>query len=122
MAAMSLRRIGIPGTRTARWGEHLCAFFYNQTHLLDLVVPYIKAGLEDNEFCLWIIGEPTTEREALEALGRVLADPEEFVDKMQLSIISSHEWYLSSGTFNSQQSYDSWVSRARAAEANGFAL
>ena len=121
MTAMSLRRIGIPGTRTAMWGEHLCAFFYNNTHLLDLVVPYIKAGLEDNEFCLWITGEPTTEQEALKALGRVLPDPEEYLGKKQLAIIPSHEWYLSSGTFNSQKSYDNWASRARAAEANGFA-
>ena len=48
------RRVGIPGTGKAHWGEHLCAFFYSKSDLLNLVVPYIKAGLEDNEFCLWI--------------------------------------------------------------------
>ena len=118
MAAMSLRWIGIPGTRTARWGEHLCAFFYHNTHLLNLVVPYIKAGLEDHEFCLWITGEPTTEQEALEALGRVLPDPEEYLDNKQLAIIPSHEWYLSSGTFDSQKSYDNWASRESVLAAN----
>src|SRR5262245_55628506 len=48
------RHMGIPATSTALWGEHLCAFF--TTNLLDLVVPYMKAGLEHNESCLWITG------------------------------------------------------------------
>jgi len=51
------RRVGIPGTSKVHWGEHLCAFFYTRTDLLNLVVPYIKTGLEDNEFCLWIMEE-----------------------------------------------------------------
>ena len=48
------RRVGIGGKENVQWGEHLCAFFNTRIDLLNLVVPYIKAGLEDNEFCLWI--------------------------------------------------------------------
>lgn len=69
---MATRRIGIPGTTTTRWGEHLCAFFYTKADLLNLIVPYVKAGLEDNEFCLWITGGPVTKTEALEALKAAL--------------------------------------------------
>ena len=52
-----VRRVGIPGTSHAQSGEHLCAFFYTKTDLLNLVVPYIKAGLEDREF---VSGSPKT--------------------------------------------------------------
>ena len=71
MANSVARRVGIPGTSTVHWGEHLCAFFYTKTDLLNLVVPYIKAGLEDNEFCLWIT-EEGMEQQAIEALEQVL--------------------------------------------------
>jgi hypothetical protein len=77
------RRVGIPGTGKAHWGEHLCAFFYTKSDLLNLVVPYIKAGLEDNEFCLWIT-EENMEEEAMDALQRVLPDAPRYVSRKQL--------------------------------------
>ena len=54
------RRVGIPGT--VKWGEHLCAFFYSKTDLLKLVVPYIKAGLEDNSFVCGSLKKPWSEK------------------------------------------------------------
>ena len=96
-SSLNPRRIGIPGTRTAAWGEHLCAFFYTKAHLLELIVPYIQAGLEDNEFCLWITGEPLTEEEALQALKQVLPAAPSYVAQKQLAIISYRDWYFSSG-------------------------
>jgi hypothetical protein len=119
-SSLNPRRIGIPGTQTAMWGEHLCAFFYTKAHLLELIVPYIKAGLEDNEFCLWITGEPLTEEEAFDALKKVLPAAPIYAAQKQLAIISYRDWYFSSGVFNPQQSFDSWASRTQAAEANGF--
>jgi len=35
---------------------------------MDVLIPYFKAGLENNEFCLWVIPEPLDEEEAKEAL------------------------------------------------------
>jgi len=32
--------------------------------LLHLKAPFIKVGLEANEFCMWITGEPVTEKDA----------------------------------------------------------
>ena len=62
------RRIGIAGVDKVAWGEHVCVFFETKEDLLNLCVPFIKAGLEDNEFCMWITGEPVTEQPAFEAL------------------------------------------------------
>lgn len=116
----TLRRIGIPGTSTASWGEHLCAFFYTKAHLLDLLVPYIKTGLEDNEYCLWITGESVTKEEALHALEGIMPDAATYLASNQLAIISYREWYFSSGVFNPQKSFDNWAARAQCAKANGF--
>jgi MEDS: MEthanogen/methylotroph, DcmR Sensory domain len=77
------RRVGIEGKNNVQWGEHLCTFFNTRIDLLNLVVPYIKAGLEDNEFCLWITDENMAQQ-AMEALQQVLPDaPQHMGDAWQ---------------------------------------
>jgi hypothetical protein len=114
-----IRRVDIPGTSHVHWGEHLCAFFYTKTDLLNLVVPYIKAGLEDREFCLWIT-EDNMEQEAMAALRHVLPDVAQYVSRKQLEILPASQWYLTGGIFDAAKSYKNWAARGRAAEANGF--
>ena len=113
------RRVGLPGTKTVQWGEHMCAFCYTKADLLALVVPYMKAGLEDNEFCLWIT-EENMEQEALAALERVLPDAPQYVSRKQLEILPASKWYLTDGVFDAEKSFTNWADRGREAEANGF--
>jgi len=115
------RRSGIPGVGNIDWGEHLCAMYSGKQELLKLVVPYIQAGLLDNEFCMWITGEPVTERDAFEALEAVLPEAQEYLISKRLEILPYHQWYLSSGTFHGERVLENWISKARDAEANGFA-
>lgn len=115
------RRSGLPGVGNIGWGEHLCAFYSGKQELLKLVVPFIQAGLLDNEFCMWITGEPVTERDAMEALEAVLPEAPEYLMRKQLEIVPYHQWYLSSGAFNQEVVLENCVSKARYAEANGFA-
>jgi len=68
--ALLKRRIGIAGIDKLPWGEHLCVFFNTKEELLRLTVPFIQAGLEENEFCMWITGDPVSEKEAFEALQK----------------------------------------------------
>ena len=119
MADSITRRVGIPGTGTAHWGEHLCAFFYAKTDLLHLVVRYIKAGLEDNEFCLWIT-EENMEQEALEALERVLPDALQYVSRKQLEILPASKWYLTSCVFDAEKSLANWAARGPCGQSRGL--
>ncbi len=115
------RRIGIAGVDRAPWGEHVCVFFDTKEELLSLCVPFIKAGLEDNEFCMWITGEPVTEERAFEALQKVLPNAHQYLAEKQLEILPYQQWYLESGVFDAQIVVDNWVSKARYVEARGFA-
>jgi hypothetical protein len=115
------RRSGIPGVGNIGWGEHLCAFYNRKQELLNLVVPFIQAGLQDNEFCLWITGEPVTERDAFEALEAVLPQAHEYLIRERLEILPYHQWYQSSGAFNGERVLENWISKARYAEANDCA-
>ena len=42
---------GFPGVNM-HLGDHICHFHYGYTHLLTKVVPFISAGLDNNEKCL----------------------------------------------------------------------
>lgn len=112
--------MGIPGIEEADWGEHICVFFYTKDDLLKLTVPYIKAGLEDNEFCMWITGEPITENDAFHALEQVLPNAHHYMVNKQLEILPHTQWYLSSGIFEPQVVLHNWVSKAKHAQAKGF--
>jgi hypothetical protein len=117
---MDGRRVGIPGIRNTDWGDHICVFFYTKDELLKLTVPYIKAGLEDNELCMWITGSPITESDAFCALEEALPDAHQFLARKQLEILPHTQWYLSSGIFEPQVVLHNWVSKARHAQAKGF--
>lgn len=121
MLPMQMRRIGIPGIDGVTWVDHICVFFYSKTELLRLTVPYIKAGLEDDEFCMWITGEPVNEVEAFQALEQVLPNAADYVAQKQLEILPHSQWYLSSGVFDGDIVVHNWLSKARYAEAKGFA-
>jgi hypothetical protein len=114
------RRIGIPGVDRAPWGEHLCVYFDTKAELLSLVVPFVKAGLEDNEYCIWITGDPINENQAFEALEEVLPHAHHFLARKQLEMLSSTQWYLPSGSFDMEIVLHNWSLRARRAEAEGF--
>jgi len=45
------------------WGSHVCQFYRTKEDLTDILVPYFKVGLENNEFCMWITGELLDEKE-----------------------------------------------------------
>jgi hypothetical protein len=36
------------------WGAHYCYFYAGRSDLLDMLVPYFRAGLLNNECCVWI--------------------------------------------------------------------
>jgi PAS domain S-box-containing protein len=49
-------------------GTHFCYFYETKQDLLDASIPFFRAGLENHEFCLWIVYTPITEADALRAL------------------------------------------------------
>ena len=53
-----LRKSGVDVIGYVPWGTHLCLFYQTAEDLIDILVPYFKAGLRNNEFCLWITSEP----------------------------------------------------------------
>ena len=111
------RRIGIPGVDKLPWGGTSSVFFNTKDELLSLTVPFIQAGLEDNEFCMWITGDPVNEKAAFEALQVVLPNAHQYLARKQLEILPYNQWYLGSGIFDAQIVLNNWGSKAQHAES-----
>ena len=67
-----LRKTAIDIIGDVPWGTHFCLFYQSKEDLIDILVPYFKAGLQNNEFCMWITSEPLNVEEAKKSLKRVV--------------------------------------------------
>jgi hypothetical protein len=73
------RHTGIPTIGDFSWGTHFCQFYQDKQDLIDILVPYFKAGLENNEFCMWVTSEPLRAAEAKAALAANVENLETYI-------------------------------------------
>jgi PAS domain S-box-containing protein len=116
----NLRRTGIDLVGNVSWGTHFCQFYHTKQDLIDVLVPYFKTGLENNEFCIWITAEPLQAMSAKAALKKVLPDLDNYFEKDQIQIIPYDEWYLMGGKFDEKRVLDGWVKKLNHALDMGF--
>jgi PAS domain S-box-containing protein len=115
-----LRNSGIDVIGSVPWGTHFCQFYKTKPDLIDILVPYFKAGLESNEFCMWVTSEPLMVAEAQEAMREAVKDFDEYLRRGQIEIIPYNEWYLLGGTFDDDRVLAGWVSKLEQALARGY--
>src|SRR6202035_4420841 len=72
--ATEMRKTGVDVVGDMPWGTHFCLFYETRADLLETLVSYCKAGLESQEFCLWVVAEPLTGKDARHALERAIPD------------------------------------------------
>jgi PAS domain S-box-containing protein len=120
MTTVPLRKTGIDFVGDVPWGTHFCHFFETEDDLLDTLLPYFKAGLEQREFCLWVVPEPTTPGEAISALRRAIPDLERYEADGSIEIHQGREWYLSAGALDLKGLMGAWDKKLRQALDRGF--
>ena len=99
----ALRNTGISLVGELPWGTHFGLFYETGEDLLDTLVPYFKAGLEDGELCLWVVSAPITEEAAWSALRAAVPALDRHVSEGSIEIHSAREWYLDHGRFNRER-------------------
>jgi PAS domain S-box-containing protein len=114
------RKLGIDVVGNVSWGTHLCVFYHTQEDLIDILVPYFKAGLQNNEFCMWVISEPLNVESAKRALKRVIKNLDDCIEKGQVEILDYKQWYTKSGTFEADRVLQGWVEKEAQAVERGF--
>jgi DNA-binding CsgD family transcriptional regulator len=116
--ASKLRQSGLSILGDVPWGMHLCIFFETKQDLLDTLLPYFHAGLQDNEFVFWAVGGPLTVEEAHAAMARGIPDYQQHLSRGQVEIVAGSEWYLGRDL---KKLTDGWREKINIALAKGFA-
>ncbi len=115
-----LRKSGIDIIGDVPWGTHFCQFYQTKEDLVDILVPYFKAGLENNEFCLWITSQPLEVEEAIEALRKAVPDADVYLEKGQIEIISYTCLHLTGSIYDSERVINSWIEKLNHALESGY--
>lgn len=102
------------------WGSHVCQFYRTKEDLTDILVPYFEAGLENNEFCMWITGELLDEKEIRETMRKNLPQFDHYIRTGQIEIIPYTEWYLIDGVFDQHRVLNAWMDKLDHALVKGY--
>jgi PAS domain S-box-containing protein len=84
---------GLAVAPSLRWGSHVCQLFSTGKDLRDVLVPYFKAGLENNEHCFWVTGQRFDVDQARSALRAVVPDLDAREASGQIEIQDGRAWY-----------------------------
>jgi PAS domain S-box-containing protein len=119
--ATEMRKTGVDVVGDMPWGTHFCLFYETRADLLETLVSYCKAGLESQEFCLWVVAEPLTGEDARLALKRVVPDLDQYLADHSIEIVAARDWYLQDGTFDLKRVISGWNEKLTSASARGYA-
>jgi len=115
-----LRNTGIGPVGYRPWGTHFCNFYATKTDLTEMLVPYFKAGLENKEFCIWVLSKPVTEPEAWNALRETIPELDEYRADGSIEIFHGREWYLKHGIFDMERVIRAWNDKLSRALDRGY--
>ncbi len=116
-----MRKTGVDAVGDIAWGTHFCLFYETTADLLETVVSYCKTGLENREFCLWVVAEPLSWEDARHALKRVVPDLDQYLADRSIEIVTAREWYFQDGTFDLNRVINGWNEKLANASARGYA-
>lgn len=112
------REFGVDFISDVPWGTHICAFYQERQDYLDTVLPYLKTGLERNEFCIWIIPMWLTIDDAVKCLQDSVPLFEQY--RQQIKIFTINEWYLQYDTFKPGVLVEAWTKLYHENMKNGW--
>src|SRR5579864_81606 len=119
--ATGLRNTGVDVIGDMPWGTHFCLFYDTKVDLLETAVPYCRAGLQSEEFCLWVVAPPVTKEDALQALQQAVPDFTRYLLGNSIEIVAARDWYLQDGTFDLKRVIAGWNEKLARASAEGYA-
>ncbi len=115
-----LRNTGVDILGEMPWGMHICQFYRTAGDLTDILVPYFKAGLENNEFCMWVTSQPLEAEDTRLAMKNKVKNLDDYIKKGQIEILDYSQWYTKSGKPKFHSVLLDWLRKEEEALGNGF--
>jgi C4-dicarboxylate-specific signal transduction histidine kinase len=116
-----LRKTGIGVVGDVPWGSHFLLFYETKEDLLDTLVPYFKAGLENGEFCMWVVSEPLTEEEVRNAMREAMPEFDRYLVDRSIEILRGRQVYFSGNDLDLERVIRTWAEKVDSALARGYA-
>jgi signal transduction histidine kinase len=120
MRPVSLRKTGLDVLGERPWGTHFCVFYETNDDLVEILIPYFKTGIENREFCFWVLADDLTEDDARSALSRAVPRSDRHLIEKNVEFLGSDECYLKGGAFNLDRVTAEWGERLDRALAAGY--
>lgn len=111
--------IGPPGVDALPWGSHLCHFYRTGDDLLEVLIPFFRAGIARHEACVWVAAPPVPPAAARAALGDAIPDLAERISQGQVVVVGHEEW-RSRGAGVAAGGCAPWTVEAGRAAEGGF--
>jgi len=116
----NLRKSGIDFIGDAPWGTHFCQFYQTREDLINILVPYFKAGLENNEFCIWCTSQSQDIEEIKDALKKAVPDIDVYMEERQIEVVLYTDWYLKEDAFHPERTLNCLSEKLNSALAEGY--
>lgn len=100
--------------------KHTALFYNSKDELLEVLVPYFKTGLENNEFCIWITADLLKPEEAKSELGKAVKNLDAYIEKKQIEIGSPKDYYFKTEVFTASGMLEYWVNKEKEVLEQGF--
>ena len=114
------RKSGVALVGDIAWGTHFCQFYTTKRDLLDVLVPYFRAGLESNEFCVLVTSDFLTRDEALLTMRAEIPGFADYLARGRIEVFPYTDWYLKGGSFDLKRTLAMWKEKHDRALAGGF--
>jgi PAS domain S-box-containing protein len=82
------RKSGLSLVGDVTWGSSFCQFYQNREDILEILVPYFKAGLENNELCVLVTEDGASIKDIESIISGEIPD----IRKDQFEIVSLKRW------------------------------
>lgn len=115
-----LRDSGIDLIGNISWGTHISQIYSSSRDFAKVLAPYIKAGLENNELCVWIYSQNINYEEAKAVLQTSVDCIDMYIEKNQLLLKPYTQWYIIDNSFNDLRLNQQWIDLIKYALDNGF--
>jgi hypothetical protein len=120
MLQTRLRRSGLDPIGDLPWASHICSFYQTKEDLLEILVPYMAAGLAANERCFWVTADPLTVQDAAAALRAEVPSFDRYAEEGRIVIVPHDEWYVLNGVFDMERVLASWAAEVDEALLRGY--
>jgi PAS domain S-box-containing protein len=115
------RKTGISAVGDIPWGAHFCHFYETKQDLVDILVPFFRTGLENNEFCMWVMFDQLDEAQAIEKLSAAVPSMRRHIAAGDIEFLPYSQWYVQDGTFDLDRVLKGWNEKLEQALAKGYA-